>query len=185
MNDIKENDAKLKKFNKIFELMKIFYDFDISTNELKENNVSSFCFIGGGLKVNLSQCISLIDNQFEVRINLCNKHFFSYTKKIIIFRAEDNEDIKLEQYNDIIYDVIKGKKNIKIYLIFVHKKIILKMQDKNDNNIFYISLDREITHIKNFYLLENFYGQVKSFELIQINKIVNENLSQKNQIIIH
>ncbi len=49
MNDIEENDKKLKKFNKVFELWKIFYNFEININELKLFNSSSFCFIGGGL----------------------------------------------------------------------------------------------------------------------------------------
>ena len=49
MNDIKENDKQLKKFNKVFELWKILYDFNIDKKELKDFNLSSYCFIGVSL----------------------------------------------------------------------------------------------------------------------------------------
>ena len=48
MNTIEETDIRLKKFNKVFELWKIFYDFNINQKQLKEFNSSSFCFMGGG-----------------------------------------------------------------------------------------------------------------------------------------
>ena len=70
-NEIKEIEDKLKsmiaeckekliKFNKVLELWKIFYNFEINENELKNFNLSSYCFIGGGLKVDLDKEISLL-----------------------------------------------------------------------------------------------------------------------------
>ena len=52
MNNIGENDKRLKKFNKVYELLKIFYDFDIDITTINNFfNTSSFCFIGSGLKI--------------------------------------------------------------------------------------------------------------------------------------
>ena len=55
--------------------MKIFYDFQIDKKILRENQYSTFCSIGSGLKVNLSNEILLENNKFEINIVLTNYFF--------------------------------------------------------------------------------------------------------------
>ena len=81
MDKIENNDIRLKKFNKVFELWKIFYDFNINENELKEINTSSYCFIKGGLKVNLSKEINVKEYSFQIKINLLNNIFNKFNEK--------------------------------------------------------------------------------------------------------
>ena len=170
MNEIDEKDLRLKKIDKVFALMNIFYDFDIITKELKENNANSYCFIGGGLKVHFSKDISLMENQFEIRIDLLNTKFFAYTKNFIVFR---NKDIKIENDCKHSKDIIKEKKNIIIHIIFFHKKTEFTIIDSENIKLFKLAYDKEIKNINTFYLLENFYGQVKSIEFKIIKKKSN------------
>jgi hypothetical protein len=177
-DEINENSIKLKKFDKVFELMKIFYDLDINKEELKEINSSSFCFLGGGLKVKFAKNISLKDCQFQIRINLLSKNYFTYSKNFILFRTDK---IKLEYDTAKINEYMEQIKNIQINLTFYDKKISLKIIDGENNGILELVEDREIKIINSFYLLENFYGQIKS---IEFETLINNNSKRKDSSVL-
>ena len=77
MKIIKDNDNRLTKFNKVFELWKIFYNFDIKQEEIKNFNKSSICLLGGGLQVKLINEIRF-RNDLTLKINIKFLDFFKY-----------------------------------------------------------------------------------------------------------
>ena len=167
----KEIDDKLKKFNKVFELWKIFYDFNIKKNELTDFNSSSYCLLGGCLYANLEKEILLSKATLTITIYLLKNMIIDVNNDLILFRLENdsNFDIKFSE----IEKKLKGK-NVKIInLIFKSKKVIIQIREKeNSKDFIEIKLKKDIKVIKNFYLLENFYGQIKRIEI---------NLSQKEK----
>ena len=179
---IEENEPKIKKFNKVFELWKIFYDFD--EKDIKDINSSSYCFIGGSLKVNLSEEISLENYSFTIRINFL-KIYFNINENSFIFKTEDKIPFKIKFSQ--IENILKEEKPISIFIKFDLKEIIIKLEDKDEDkkkdeennlNSFEIKMNHNISNIKDFYLLENFYGQIKSLEIIIIKKDNNNNIHE-------
>ena len=171
INKIKEGDKILKKFNKVFELWKIFYELDINENELKYFNISSYCFIGGGFEYQLS-------NEFEFKndcyliINIRIINFYEFNEKLILFEYENKPF--LIKYNEIIESNNNKSINEIIYMIKKDSiKIILEIKDKNkDNNLSKIEKEFEFDFedVKKFYLLKNFDGQIKFIQIAYITK---------------
>ena len=163
MNDIEESDKRLQKFNKVFELWKIFYDFEINKNDIKDLNISSYCFSGGSLKVLLSKKILFTNNSFDIEINFLNETYFDFNKNLILFENDDNENhIKIEntQIEDLIRDKNINQINFKIskYLI----KIIIEI---NDGITIEKKVECNLNSINQFYLLKNYYGQIKNIKI--------------------
>ena len=178
IDKIKEGDARLKKFNKVFELWKIFYNFNINENELKYFNISSFCFIGGGLECQMSDKLKSLDEcSLEIIIDIMN--YYNFGKKLIIFEYDNNKPL-MAQYNNII-DFNGNKPINKIILTLKKNTIIIKLEVKDDNddsNIYKLqnNFEVELNKIKKFYILKNFFGQVKSIEVqyLMNGKDINE-----------
>ena len=180
INEIKDNDKKIKKFNKVYELMKIFYDFNIDNNELKENNVSSFCLIGSGLKLNLSEEI-LNDNQLIIKIDLLKSNFPNYEKgDLIILRTEDYQTVNINV--GLIENLIGNNKKIIIIIIKYNEIIVQIKENENDKDPYILNYSGLlIEKIKTFYLLENFYGQIKNIKIIKTkNNIKNDEILKEN-----
>ena len=183
INDIEENDKKLKKFNKIFELWKIFYDFELDISQLEYFNTSSYCFIGGGLKVNLPKEIDLKNNSFTIKINLFNNISSVLNKNLILFRVENDSTFDLNW--SFIENYINKEKKVKIiFIVFQLKEITIKIKEKEkekekenekDEFSFFLKINKDINTIKDFNLLENFYGQIQYLELIENKKDINNN----------
>ena len=175
------NNIKLKKFKKVLELLKILYDFDKTENSSKIlSHESSYCFIGGSLKVELSNEIILNNSCFIIKINIL-KNFSKFNENCILFRIDD--EIPFELQFSSITNLTKDK--IKLILITFRLNIIeIKVEMEDDNLKPYENkINTNINKIKNFYLLENFYGQIKSFEINnKTNK--NENIDNNNEIIL-
>ena len=163
METIKETDIKLRKMRKVFELWKIFYEFDINKDKIDkitEMNSSSFCFIGGGLEIELKDNIKLNDNfSFIIEINFLKYLGNSINNKLILF---DNNHDKVE-YNEI-ESLLNNKEIKKITLFISSNKIKIEINNKEQDNIF-IEKQIENKSIKKFYLLKNFYGQIKNLTL--------------------
>ena len=178
MNNIIENDTRLKKFNKVFELWKIFYDFNIIENELKDFNLSSYCFIGGDLKVNISENFNSDIYSLIIEINCFDNTNFVFNKDLIFleydnsFKIEYNQLEKIEKFNNMN----------KITFIILKNKINLQIEGKTKDNL---NINKEfkfelnINTKKEMNLLKNFFGQIKNIELIY--KDTNNN----NAIIIN
>ena len=172
MNNIIENDTRLKKFNKVFELWRIFYDFDINKKELKEFHSSSYCFIGGGLNVNLDKEINLAVNTFSIKISLSNYILDKLNDNSILFKIGNdlNKELKFSQ----VTNLIKGKRSCIITLLFKLNEITIKAQENENSETFDYKLSKEIASLKEFYLFQDFYGQIKSLEFMQIQKAKKE-----------
>ena len=174
---VKEVEEKLKKFNKVLELWKIFYDFEINENKLQYYNSSSYCFIGGGLKVHLEEEIPLNNCIFIIKINLLKDINFNANENSILFKVENNSnfDIKFS----LIKNEFKDKKGRVIIITFKLKKININIKEnENSNEPIDLKYEKDIESIRDFILFENFYGQIKNLELIQ--KKIKEN----NEIIL-
>ena len=92
INDIKENDKIMKKMYKVFEIWKILYNFNIEPNKIKDFNSSSYCFIGGGLKVNFTKEIRLDNKSIIIKIEVLNNITFKFNNNLIFIRIEDEEN---------------------------------------------------------------------------------------------
>jgi hypothetical protein len=177
INEIEESDKRLKKFNKVYELLKIFYDFDIDIATINNFcNTSSFCFIGSGLKINCPKSITIDEsNEFIIEINFLK--IFKNIKKenLILFRTEENILIDIDF--SLLEELIKENIENRISLNINCKEIILKII--NDIG-FELQYRFKIKTLKLFYLLENFYGQIKSIKLEHISFRTKDMKKQKN-----
>ena len=105
VDKIKGDDIRLKKFNKVFELWKTFYDFNINKNELKYFNASSFCFIGGGLECQLSDKFKILnDSSLIIIIDIIK--YYGFSQNLILFEYDNIQPLN--------YSLIT-QKNLSIY----------------------------------------------------------------------
>ena len=149
MNDIKENDKKLKKFNKVFELWKIFYDFNIDKRELKDFNSSSYCFIGGGLEIKLLDTLKLEDFSFRIEIDMFENNYFDLNKELILFEYK-NKDCHIKIKYNQMQDFMNPKTFNKISFILSNNKITIIIEKENDKNKLVKTFDLKMDYIKNF-----------------------------------
>ena len=170
MNAIEENDKKLKKFNKVLELWKIFYNFDIEKKEINLINSSSFCFIGGALKLKLPK-ILLNFCTFSIKINFLGDISPDFNQNLILLRIAD-KDFPFELKYEKIKHLIEGELTITFGLNLIN------IQQDNSDISMGTELKTNIELIQELYLLENFYGQIKNIEILQIGNdkkiIINE-----------
>ena len=163
-NNNEENELNLDKFNKVFKLWKIFYKFDHKENMMLSS--SSFCFIGGSLKVNLSEEVLLDNNAILIKINFLK--FLNISNNLILMRTEGENPFKLD--NTQLQHFLKSG-NIKTILLECKENIsIIAEYYCEENKTETITLDYSLNKLKKFYLLENFFGQIKSLEIIKMKK---------------
>ena len=107
MNEIEENDNKLKKFNKVFELWKILYYFDM--DKMSDFDLSSYCFNGGDLKIVFNNKFILDNNSFEIEIDpAATANMHTGELQTIFINLLDNACYWLQ--------TIEGEKKIKIQM---------------------------------------------------------------------
>ena len=171
LNTIEENDIRLKKFNKVFELWKIFYNFNIDEKNLKDINSSAFCFIGHGLEIKLSQEIRLENYEIIIEIIILNKLFFDLNKNaktLKIKNALSSFTLDFSLIKDLIEENKKFKNNKEniIKIVIKYKIVILKIISQKDSEKYYENAyTNHIEYIKNFFILEGFYGQITGLHL--------------------
>ena len=163
VDELNENDEMINKFPKIVGLWKLFYLLSENKSKKNFNSLSSFCFIGSGLVLsglkNLPENISL-----ALKIIFLNNNFLHYiNEKDDLISSEDCNI----QYSTL-FILQKGKKeNINsIELIFINNTIKI-----NINNC-PIEFGKPF-HVDNFNILNNFYGQIKSFEIKFVKHYLN------------
>ena len=155
LND-NEEDIKFKKLNKVLKLFEIFYD----TTEIQHKNDSTFCFIGGKIDIIFSSYIYLSNSNIYISIDLLNCDFFQFLNKNKYLIKIEREVIKYEELkNNINNQILKSIKiaihrnGINIHFVFEKKEVFL-------------SHKFNIKRINKISLMEEFYGQVTSIELI-------------------
>ena len=159
----KDNDVIFKKFDKMIRLFEIFYE----SNNIKEKNKSSFCFIGGNITIEFNKVLqSTKINVIDIEIFFLNYDYFEH--------LNDNSNImKINEY-EIKYKDIKGKIDLnkpKVINIRINENIIFKFNDKM------ISIPAKLKNIKTISLLEDFYGQISSIKisLLKEKEIIDYN----------
>ena len=182
INAIEENDKKLKKINKVFELWKIFYNFEINENELKYFNSSSYCFIGGGLEIQLPKECKLQNSLLVITIVLFDNINLDFNKNLILFMNNDNYNPYKIEYDEI-KDLFIKKSIFKINLVILEKKIELELFDKeNFKEAIGKSFETNFDSIQNIYLIMNFFGQLKNIEIFYLCNDKNDMI--KNTIFL-
>ena len=166
-------DDKLKKFNKVFELWKIFYDFNIKEKDLKEFNSSSYCITGGGLEFLLSNNYIINDNcSLTIEIKFLNNINFDFNTNLILFEYDNEENPLKIEYNDI-QELINQKDINTIIFILTENNINVKFPIKNEEkeeNI--IERDKENNKKTD--------GDINGNEIIGEDKEINENKEENN-----
>ena len=163
--ELKENDVIFKKLNKILNLFEIFYDIE---TDVKQKNLSSFCFLGcGAIDISFNAIVKISEiNEISIKIKFVNNEFIEYLNDKSYF-LKINEDTVKYKY---IKETINNKKLENINII-INDEIRLE----HESNVFLIP--NKITEIKTISLLEDFYGQISCIE-ISIGK-------NKNKILYH
>ena len=174
MEIIKDSDIRLKKFNKVFELWKIFYDFKIKPDKIKYFNKSSICFLGGGLQVKLIKRI-VFKNDITLKINIKFLDFFKFYKNNIdlVLLSIDNK------YYNFDLECNKMNKCDSIILLLMENKIIIKVK-YNRLVIYSKEINFELNSIKNFFILKNFFGQITTIKFTY----KENNIKKRKNIVI-
>ena len=163
IKDIEQNDKKLKKINKVFELLTIFYDFNHKEKKLNFNNFSSFCFAGGTLEVQLSNEFQINDCPFIIKISLL-KHFeFNLNENLILFQIEDDKNSFKIEYNEI--EGLIKQKPFKIFTLIISSNTITIDLENEEKMKKEKKFEIKFNTIHKFYLLKNYYGQIKNIEI--------------------
>ena len=170
ISELEENDQKIKKLDKVFELWKIFYNFEINEDEIKYFNSSSYCSLGEGLEIKFPKNISIDKTVIKININLFDNTFFDFNENLIFFFTKSDKQITYKLDDKEIKNSIGNKSFNKIYLE-LNNKIKIKIYNNNEN-IIEKQYNTKIKNIENLYLLKNFYGQLKSIQ-IDIGSINN------------
>ena len=159
VNDTKEiiqNEITLKKFNKMLKLFEIFYETNIDKDK---RNESSFCFIGGSIKIAFDQFIKVPnDNQIIIKLNILNNYCEYLKDNLFLIKVNDNE-IKNKELKNI--KSLNKLKNIKI--IINEDKNKINYDYKEMNFTLFMKVNKEI---KEIILFEEFYGQISSIDIL-------------------
>ena len=161
-----ENIQNMVKFNKVFKLWKIFYKFYYKENKNYNISPSSFCFIGGSLKVYLPEGASLANSIMIIKINFLN--FLPNNDKLILFKIEEKETYLIKF--SLLKTHIKRDDIKTISLTIMDKEIFISGDCINTSFPFSMKLNHKLTKLKEFYLLENYFGQIMSLEIKNIKK---------------
>ena len=157
LDDIKiEDELFFKKLNKIVKLFEIFYERNTG-----QKNLSSICFIGGNINIEFDDTLQFNKNhQIDIIIKVLNNDYIEYLNDYSNLLKLGEEEIKYKELKiNSKSEKLKALEfhiqtnNILTKFIFEKKDISLKNKIK-------------IKEIKAISLLEEFYGQVSSIEVI-------------------
>ena len=167
-----ENIQNIVKFNKVFKLWKIFYKFYYKENKNYNISPSSICFIGGSLKVYLPEGASLANSIMIIKINFLN--ILPNNDELILFKIEGEESYSIKFL--LLKTHIKRDDIKTISLIIMEKEILISGDCIDTSSTFSMKLNHELTKLKEFYLLENFFGQIMSLDIKNIKKGKNNKI---------
>ena len=173
INQMEENDIRLKKLIKVVDLWLIFYSFNPKGKEKNEYKESSICFLGGSLTLHFRDEIVSENKIIEIKINFLRNDYIKLIKEEWSFLKVDG--IVLITYKDIqkylkdkIYSLTIAIEHKKISISFNYTDHSLSEQNKNAKNkdkikTFVKSVN--LAKIKDIIFLDNFYGEVNIIEI--------------------
>jgi len=160
--EITQSDDRLDKLPKIINLWKLFYNND----NIQFNSSSSFCFLGSGLEI-LGYDFLPENYYLKVIINFLNNSFIKYNNSLeAAFNNSKLRENKITKIDSIYFNIRPKKGCIEINADFsLGATRILDLNNKS------------IT------ILNNFYGEINSIEILIIKETVNnleETIYDKN-----
>ena len=178
---IQEKDKKLNKFKKVMELWNMIYTFypenDSQINQEKKKkpekkNLSTFCFLGSGIKLTLKEKI-LIEDCLIIDIDFDKNIFFDLNKDLIFVELKtDNQTFKIS-FADMNKKMKKQEFVIKTVISIIQKKIIFNLF-YSDHNCDYLEHNIEYDSFEELIILDNFFGQIE-------NLSINLNIDSKKE----
>ena len=169
IENITEGDIQFKKFNKVFQIWKIFYS-DFKKEEDETNIKSSYCFYGGGLKILPKE--NFISNE---NINKESKQKIIIKNELII-QIFLNSPIDMEKNKNLKIIEIKGGKYFCINYISLDKEkekitekiyLIIKPKYIDISSIGFTKRYAFNSDIEEIFVLKNFYGEINKLEIIE------------------
>jgi hypothetical protein len=106
-----------------------------------------------------------------IKINFLN--FLPNNDELILFKAEDKESLLIKFL--LLKDHIKTEVIKTISLIIKNKEIFISGDCSNTSFNFSMKLNHNLTKLKDFYLFENFFGQITNLEIKNIKNEKNNN----------
>ena len=176
VKDIGEKDINFKKFNKVFELWKIFYNFNSDEN-IKEFNMSSYCFIGGSLTIRSTETFSLIDYNLTIEITLSKNNYLDFNKNLILFLIGDKNKVTFKIKYNQLENLFKNKTVNKIILILSLNNLAIGINENKVSD--FENFKVQIDEIKKCKILSNFYGQINNIRIYA--SLNNKNKKDKNK----
>ena len=171
VDNICESDDKIYKFKKVVDLWKFIY---LNTqNKRKEiNSISSFCFLGSGLEINLPK--EFPENIcLNIKIVFLNENFLEYVNEYDYFinTAEDrlnyNYLFPTRSFKSIEYIEFQFKKEFSNYVLWIYIN--------KDGNRKMITLENN----RKINILNNFYGQIKNIKISFYDYLKNREITSK------
>ena len=185
MNTIEEDNKIFKKFNKMIELLNLFYTFSPENETLikSKKSHSSFCFLGGGLKFEFKEKI-LPKDIITIYIIFYGNISTKLNKNLTFLRWDDGKNNFKIDFSNIEEDVNKFNFPKSILIIFYPEEIGFSIKWQNQENInSNPKFKREFGSFEEFYFLENFYGQIESLE-VQIERDLKKNSGNSGVFIV-
>jgi len=168
VDTLTESDEIFNNFSKMINLWKLFYFY--SENKNINKKLSSFCFLGSGLVLDIKERLS-INNYMKIKINFLNNNFLKYINQ--------NDDLINTNNNKIKYSTLSKYQNediSSIDIIFkeIRDYIIIEI-NINCKKV----LENHFLKKYKFNILNNFYGQIKSIEISFNNYNNNKKIYSK------
>ena len=160
-----DDDKLMKKFCKMWNLFKIFYEKESNENK------SSICSLGRNIKIMLNNKIKL-SKGYQISINI---NFLSYyyndddiIKNLYLIKIND-----VEEKNETL---LKNIENLALKSVdFIISSDTIDIRFKTNRREIKIFLNVELDEIKDIYIFENFFGQFSSIKVLISNNENNEN----------
>ena len=198
---IEESDQILNKFNKMIELLNIFYSFypdnypkieskeeeeKINNTKTMDKNKSNFCLLGSGLKFEFNQKI-IFEDCLIIVINFDTNIFEELNQNLILLNLKgENNNFELK-YIDVKEKTKKDEFPIKIRIQII-QNIINITTFYSDVNTINQSLEfpDNYNSFQDLIILENFYGQISdlSVNFCKVNSSITFEYASKPYLLI-
>ena len=132
MDNIEESDKRLNKFNKMIELWNIIYTFSpkdapliVQENKIKSKSkkiTSTFCFLGGGIKLELYEKLKFHD-YLMIEINFPQNICFEFNKDLILLNLITDDYCFKLYFTDFIKKVEKDEFPERMRISFIQHTI--------------------------------------------------------------
>ena len=160
VDGLKEEDILIKKYHKMINLFKVFYQNG------DNKNVSSISSLGGTLKIIFNKPLIFSEGyQLLIDINISYYNFDNINKNLNIIKIRE-----VRENYDSLLKIIDKQKLISINFSIGANNISIEFI--TDKRILNIAKNVQLTEISEIYFLEQFYGQISSID-ISIKKEVN------------